>query len=128
MSEEKVLTLRGKKAVWKPASSGVGGGVTSLYINTVPGTPICNLEQSKLVELFVDLTAAETAMDEMAMMDAFAAFPACLLMATVSNAPTMYYPDKKEYAYNPAGSTIIYVFSEAEKRVSLNADGTFTVS
>ena len=26
MSEEKVLTLRGKKAVWAPAPSGVGGG------------------------------------------------------------------------------------------------------
>ena len=26
MNEEKVLTLRGKRAVWAPASAGVGGG------------------------------------------------------------------------------------------------------
>lgn len=36
MSEEKVLTLRGKKAVWAPAPAGVGGGVqvVTMDINT----------------------------------------------------------------------------------------------
>lgn len=31
MSEEKVLTLRGKRAVWAPASAGVGGTTVEVY-------------------------------------------------------------------------------------------------
>lgn len=31
MSEEKVLTLRGKKAVWAPAPAGVGGTTVEVY-------------------------------------------------------------------------------------------------
>lgn len=37
MSEEKVLTLRGKRAVWAPASAGVGGGVQVVEITTADG-------------------------------------------------------------------------------------------
>ena len=40
MSEEKVLTMRGKRAVWAPASAGVGGGafIVTATIDTASGS------------------------------------------------------------------------------------------